>query len=105
MIMKFCEVKYLRNSATYDDLVEHLTLCSSEFIPPLDSYVDINIYAWKINKFAVTFEAWHNENLIGLAAVYYNNQESRIGFLTNLSLLKNCQRMGIATHLMFDVIK
>ena len=93
------------NTAKYDSLVEHLTSCSSSFDPPLDTYVDIGIYAKKIFTFAVTFEAIHKDKLIGLAAVYYNDQDSKTGYLTNLSLLKDYHGKGIASKLMHEAIK
>lgn len=101
--MNTCEVEFRINTATYESIVEHLTLCSSSFKPPLETYVNIKNYARKILNFATTFEAFIDDKLVGLAAVYYNNHESRTGFLTNLSLLESCQRRGIAFKLMSNV--
>lgn len=101
--MNFCEVKYQINTANYDTIFEHLTLCSSSFNPPLETYVDIKNYARKILNFATIFEAIHEGKLVGLAAAYFNNHESKTSFLTNLSLLENYQGKSIASKLMREV--
>ena len=42
---------------------------------------------------------------IGLIAVYFNDFETLIGYITNVSVLKEYQGSGIATNLLGKVIK
>lgn len=92
-------------TASLQDINDHLKASSRSFNPPLDSYVDIEKYSQKIKEYAVTFEAWHECKLIGLAAVYYNDQDTKIGFCTNLSVLNKYQGLGIGNRLMNNAIK
>lgn len=103
--MNCFEIEYQTKTADYDSIVEHLSRAATSFNPPLDSYIDIEKYAQKINEYAITFEAWHENKLVGLAAVYYNDQDSKIGFCTNLSVLEKYQGLSIGKRLMNDAIK
>jgi len=102
--MNCAEIQYEEQKATLREIIQHLSSASSNFVPPLETYIDINKYARKIIKYSVTFEAWNKSELVGLAAVYFNNENTRIGFCTNLSVLKEFQGMGIGTDLMNRVL-
>jgi ribosomal protein S18 acetylase RimI-like enzyme len=104
MTMSYSNIEYRVNTAQFDHIVEHLNISAPGFIPPLDTYINIEQYAKKIRANAVTFEAWHENKLVGLAAVYYNDMDSKIGFCTNLSILKNYQRISIGSRLINDAI-
>lgn len=97
-----CSINYSVNQATRQQISNHLKVCSSQFSPSLDSYVDIKVYAEKIAKFAITFEAWEESDLIGLVACYLNDKSSKIGYITNVSVFKRFQGKGIAKKLLKD---
>lgn len=97
-------IKYSQNTASQDQIIEHLEQSSKYFNPPLDSYVSIPNYGKKIFENAITFEAWDGNILVGLAAVYFNDYSSKIGFWTNLSLLREYQKRGIASELTRQLI-
>jgi ribosomal-protein-alanine N-acetyltransferase len=99
--MNYSKIIYKRGTASKKDIVEHLYRCASNFEPPLDSYTNIEEYGSKIFEHAKTFEAWENNILIGLVAVYYNDMETRIGFITNVSVVKEKQGLGIA-HILIE---
>jgi ribosomal protein S18 acetylase RimI-like enzyme len=82
--------------------VQHLQACDENFLPPLSKKIDIPTYATKIIKNAVTFEAWHNETLVGLVAAYFNDQQNSNGFITNVSTLKSFFGRGIASQLLIQ---
>jgi len=77
-----------------------LTNCSDLFIPPLTVDLNIDSYSQKIIDKADTFEAWNRDRLIGLVAAYCNNVESKEAFITNVSILKAFNNMGIASELL-----
>ncbi|MBC7694106.1 MAG: GNAT family N-acetyltransferase [Burkholderiales bacterium] len=77
----------------------HLNYCNNSFIPPLNTRVDLKEYSKKIYNNAVTFEAWHDQRLIGLIATYFN-KEDNFGFITSVSLAKEYSGVGIASKLL-----
>jgi len=78
----------------------HLEECNENFIPPLDQKVDLRDYSKKLAEKSITFEAWDGKKLIGLVAAYFNDLEQRVGFITNVSVVKDHHGKGIARALM-----
>ena len=91
---------FTKNEASEAAIAAHLNLCSDGFIPPLSEKVDIQAYAHKIKQFAVCFEAWDGQILVGLLAAYFNDIEKKTGFVTNVSTLTYYSGKGIAKQLM-----
>ena len=98
-------IKYQLKIASSEDIYLHLKECNSDFIPPLDQKVDLHEYSKKISEKAITFEAWENKILIGLVAGYFNDIEKKIGYITNVSVIKNWKGKGIALALMSQCIE
>ncbi|MBK6836779.1 MAG: hypothetical protein IPG89_21985 [Bacteroidetes bacterium] len=67
-------------TASEKDLNTHLSKCNKNFIPPLIERVDLSSYAKKISAHAITFEAWNDEELISLIAVYCSS-DNTVGLL------------------------
>jgi len=84
---------------TEKDIQQHLIKCSPTFVPPLDTYIDINDYSKKIYKQAILFTELNNDNLIGLVAAY-DNIDEKFGWITNVSVDLNYSRKGIASKLL-----
>ena len=93
-------IVYKISTANYDNILGHLLKCSDNFIPHLTDTVDINIYAKKIIDKAICFEAWDNEELIGLIAAYFNDEKEHKGYITNVSTVKEYFGKGIGAQLM-----
>lgn len=89
-------------TANEKDIFEHLAECNNNFIPPLSERLDLTNYSNKIFEKSITFEAWHNDSLIGLIAAYFNDNEK--GFITNVSVVQKYLGKGIATLLMNNCI-
>jgi ribosomal protein S18 acetylase RimI-like enzyme len=96
---------YKINSATVDEILAHLIDCEGNFTPPLNQKVEISLYANKIFNKSVTFEAWSNGTLVGLVASYFNSSEGQHAFITNVSVIKEYGKKGIASELMSRCIK
>lgn len=90
---------YQIKTAKQNDVLLHLKLCNDEFIPKLNARVNLEEYSIKIHQNAITFEAWNQNQLIGLIATYFN-QEHLFGFITNVSVAKNHMGTGIASKLL-----
>jgi len=98
--MDTTNIKYQVKTATEKDILWHLNECNNNFLPPLTDRVDINAYAKKIFEKAVTFEAWNNDNLIGLIAAYIGASVPTLVFITNVSVTKAYMGLGIASVLL-----
>jgi ribosomal protein S18 acetylase RimI-like enzyme len=62
--------------------------------------VDIQDYSKKLREHASTVEAWDEDKLVGLIAVYCNDYDQKNAFITNVSVLPEYMRKGIAINLM-----
>jgi len=92
-------VEYLMNKTSEVDIVKHLRACDADFVPPLSGRVEVKDYAQKIASNATRFEAWSGGTLVGLVAAYCNDYESRIAYITSVSVLKAWTDKGIAARL------
>lgn len=93
------KILYKKQTANEMDILNHLQRCNTLFQPPLNTYVVLEDYSNKLYEKSITYEAWDNELLIGLAAVYNNTIANEV-FLTNLSVEKEYHGFGIAKNLM-----
>lgn len=96
---------FTKNQAKVEDIKKHLLQCSELFSPVLGSYVNISEYSKKIRDHAVTIEAWSSNELIGLVACYLNDYNTLEGYITNVSVIRECQGKGIAKQLIKNTIE
>lgn len=97
-------IEYTLKKATEKDVLQHLQTCDNNFLPPLSKKVNLEAYAKKIYEHTTTFEAWHDDILIGLVATYFNDVNNVVGFITNVSTIKDYGGQGIASKLMNQCI-
>jgi ribosomal protein S18 acetylase RimI-like enzyme len=96
-----CEgIEFREGTASMRDIQSHLEECDGDFLPRLSLKINIEEYSRKISARAKTFEAWSGKVLVGLVAAYLNDRDTRIGFLTNMSVAKKFMGRGIATVLL-----
>lgn len=98
--MSIAAVSYKVKTASKDEICSYLYSCSDNFSPPLKQRVDLDRYGEKIFDKAITFEAWHNKELIGLVAAYFNDSNGYSGYITNVSVTSYYMNQGIMTSLM-----
>jgi ribosomal protein S18 acetylase RimI-like enzyme len=103
--MSCFDISYRRGRSARADILAHLKSCDGDFSPPLHTYTELGEYSAKIARRAVTFEAWRGDILAGLVAAYLNDPEARAGFITNVSVLKEFERRGIASRLVADALE
>jgi ribosomal protein S18 acetylase RimI-like enzyme len=99
--------EYSVNKSTLIQVKSHLFECSDSFIPKLSTYVDVEGYSEKIFLNATRIEAFHQDELIGLIAVYINKEQS-LSFISNVSVIPNLCGKGLAVRLFSnatDIIK
>jgi ribosomal protein S18 acetylase RimI-like enzyme len=93
-------IDYRTNTASEENILYHLETCDETFFNNLCNRVNIKVYSKKIKENAVLFEAWNNNHLVGLLAVYFNNIKDKIAYITNVSVSKKYEKNGIASELM-----
>ena len=91
---------YQHNKAPVASLLWHLESCDALFMPPLSERLDIAAYASKIKQFAACFECMNDDQLVGLVAMYCNDNQRQQAHITSVSVLPGFQGKGIAQHLM-----
>lgn len=92
------------NQSSAEQVLHHLRLCATDFVPPLETRVELDAYAAKLVARASRFECWRAGALVGLVAAYFNSDD-RIGFITNVSVTPQEQRQGIAAQLLAQCVK
>lgn len=74
--------------------------CDADFVPPLSLRVNILNYAEKLVESATRFEAWSAGRLVGLVAVYCNEPDLNLAFITSVSVANEVRGLGVATILL-----
>ena len=82
-----------------------LRACDSRFIPPLSQRVDIDAYAAKLATHARQATAWQDGVLVGLVALYCNDLDRHIAFITSVSVDPGHTRRGIAGRLLDEALE
>lgn len=98
------QVAFSTNKASEAQIADHLSRCDASFVPPLSGRVEISSYAHKIASKATRFEAW-DRTLVGLLAVYCNDGERGVAYITSVSVLQEWRGKGIASHLLEHCIE
>lgn len=102
MIQEEIEIKI--KTATELEIRDHLLHCDSCYIPPLSTRVNITEYSNKLSVLAMTFEAWHHANLIGLVAAYFNDETLSTAYISDVSVNSIYQGKGVARKLVLACI-
>lgn len=99
------EIIYKIKTASILEILAHLKECSDNFHPPLVERTNLEEYSRKLLEKSVTFEAWNEDILVGLLAVYFSQNADHSAFITNVSVLKKFMGMGIASELLGQCIQ
>lgn len=75
------------NSSSSKDIQEWLNEINTQFMPPLENFVEFHMYANKIFNNARRFELYKNGMLTGLLAAYIN-KERKMAFVTIFGIAK-----------------
>ncbi|MDY0974750.1 GNAT family N-acetyltransferase [Massilia sp. CFBP9012] len=91
-------------SASAEQVAQLLRACDAGFVPPLSARVDIDAYAAKLAAQATLVEAWDGDVLAGLVAIYCNNHDTGIAYVSNVSVAPAHTRRGIAGRLLREAL-
>jgi ribosomal protein S18 acetylase RimI-like enzyme len=98
-------IAYSVNRSDVAEVAAHLLRVDAAFTPALSGRIDVPAYAQKLHEHAVRFEAWLGDELVGLVASYCNRPDEGKAFVTSVSVLPKCQRLGIADKLLRQCIE
>lgn len=93
------------STASQQDIINHFKRCDSDFLAALTARVDIAEYSDKLATKATRYEAWRQDDLVGLVAVYRNAEPGGFDFITDVSVITACIGQGIASRLLNDCIQ
>ncbi len=91
---------YATNRASAAEICTHLTACDAHFSPPLSDRVVLADYAEKLWAKAERFEAWNDRRLVGLVAMYCNDDDHKTAYISNVSVDPGLVRRSVARRLM-----
>ena len=94
------EPEFRLNTATAADIERHLAACDARFVPPLSSRVRLGEYAVKLALRATRFEAWADDALVGLVALYCNDTDTCVAHVSNVSVASDWHGRGVASNLL-----
>jgi len=98
-------IHYKMNTISTDILKTFYENNNKTFYPELSVQVSsISDYIEKIKNNAEIFEAYDNDLLIGVVAIYLNNLETKTGFITSVIIDKEYHKNGIGSELIKNAI-
>jgi len=95
---------YHYNESKISDILRHLIICDRNFIPQLSNSLNLTAYSEKLFRNAERFEAWSSGQLVALVAIYINDTERNVAFISNVSVDPDFLRLRIATELIKNAI-
>lgn len=99
------QIEYNENSINEELLFSFLKYTDDEFTPSLSSRVNLENYAKKMCDNAYLFEAFYNNELIALVAMYANDIISKKAYITYVYCKKEYRKLGIANQLIKNAFK
>ena len=98
-------IQYKINAGDSESLIEHLNKCDFIFVQGLTKKIGIADYVDKIINNATRFEAWKENELVGLIAAYFNDINNHSGYITNVSTIASYEGKGIGKELLNNCIQ
>lgn len=97
------QINFKLNTASVCSILIHLNHCDNQFVPALSTRVSLEDYAKKMANNAILFEAWVDEKLIGMVAMYQNAQKH--AYITNVSVYNEYGGKGIAKQMFVQLME
>lgn len=99
-LRNFFQMKICIDTISRAQLEEYLHRCDADFEPALSMRVDLVAYCGKIFEHATKIEAWNDDTLAGLMAVYVNNKTRDFAFITLVHVFREYRGTGMASALL-----
>jgi ribosomal protein S18 acetylase RimI-like enzyme len=86
------------------DVQSILSEIDDEFSPKLTSHLDLAAYAEKITRLSTVFSIHERGYCRAFAAVYCNDCERRVAYMTMIAVRKDCRGRGLSNTLLTAVV-
>ena len=96
------DLNFKYNNAEKNDIFSHLRKCNKVFVERIEQRIDLKEYSVKLFNRAINIEVWDGNKLIGLISIYKNDFN---GFVSNVSVVENYNKKGIASALIKQLIE
>lgn len=83
-----------------DAFCRFITKISDDFVPPLLPRIDIHDYYAKLKSLATIVVCMDEDNIVGLAATYCNNRDTKMAYTPLVGVDKDYGGRNIATEMM-----
>jgi ribosomal protein S18 acetylase RimI-like enzyme len=93
------------NQSSEAEIETHLRDCDERFRPKLSARINIQQYSAKIANKADRVELRLSQKMVGLVAVYLNNNDSKTGFISSVSICSEYEGLGLAAKLLNSSIQ
>ena len=93
-----------RKLADLERIQVFLAKVNDEYRPPLDTKVNLQAYAEKIQDHAVLFVEENGIDFVGMVVLYCNDENEKRAYIPLVGVLPAWQRRGIAGRLMREAI-
>ncbi len=94
------DVEHRVATASVAAVARHLRAVDPRFDPPLHRRVELDAFALRIVSGAVTFEAWQDDELVGLVSAYVNAGPGGTAFINHVGVAPGHEGRGLATTLL-----
>lgn len=98
-------IDFKMQKSKVEDIYTHLLNIDTDIIPKLSSSVNLEEFSKKVFDNTIRFEAWHTDKLIGLISVYYNDFDTRIGFINHVGVLREYRGFRISDTLLTSAVR
>jgi|GEM_PF-1412428 len=93
-----------RSQHDLERLFKLLTILDTAFIPPLSSRVDLRYYSSKVVQYAENIILVRDSKDIGYVAIYANDSDQKVSFITSIGVLPEYQGQGLGMELLSAAI-
>lgn len=95
----------LRDSTfALDNIREFMETVDRDFKPRFSTYVNIEEYLAKLEKYAEVLLAVCEKTILGVIAFYCNDSTAGISYITYLAVLRNCRGGGVGEKLLVECV-
>lgn len=103
--MSNSEVDFYIKSLPQEVILCFLKETSKAHYKKLSDIVDLDAYAKKLSEKAMHFTLYDKEKLIGFCPCYFNDDISKVGYISGISFLEGYRGLGLGGKLLNHIIE
>lgn len=103
--MNNCEVDFYIKSLPQEEILCFLNETNKAHYKKLSDIVDLDAYAKKLSEKATHFTLYDEEKLIGFCPCYFNDDMSKVGYISGISFLEEYRCLGLGGKLLQHIIE